>query len=312
MKKGVFVMTAAAVLSSCGGGGSGQQMEWSPAAQEQRTATGVALGQTELGTPTKPSVEYLRIRPSGSIFLDPPEVDDPAIFLRVRDSSGQNFDLHEEIKKKVENFGYRITPNAADATYIVQANVRLAQEVSALEKAKLDETKYGQDPSKIVKSVVKGAALGAGAGVLAGDSGKAALAGGVAGGILGGIIASSDESARQKRIKAKQGTKFYSVLVDIEIRERIKDGELRRQVDSSESLAEGATVQDGETFAGSSVGARSSSGASTQIRESYSETSEWKSHSIRIIGEAKGKLIAFADVHQDLAVKLADSIANLL
>lgn len=314
-----MALSMALILSSCGGGASLSPVKESEAAAKQKTATGISIGKTELGMPTEPSVEYLRTSMSNSIFLNPPEVDDPAIFVRVRDTSGNNFNMQKDVEERIKQLGYAITKNAKRAVYVVQANVRLAQEVSAFEIAKLDETKYGQDTSKIVESVAKGAAAGAalgiGAGALSdgdfGETAAAGLAGGLVGGLLGGVVASSKDAKRQERIAAKQHTKFYTVLVDIEVRERIQGGELKRQVRAESETDEGISATATEEFVGETVGGVSSRGSS-QTTESYTETSEWKSHKARIIGKAKGKLIAFDDVRKDFSDKIAASIAELL
>lgn len=277
----------------------------SPAAQAQATATGVPIGQTELGTPTQPSVEYLRVKTDRSVFLDPPEVDNPAVYVRVRDSSGRDWGLQKAVVSYIEAAGYSITRNAAKATYVLNANVLIAQEVSAFELAKLDETEYGQNTSAIVKSVAAGAVIGGLAGGVLGDA-QSATAGAIAGGLAGGILGSIDQSERQKRVAAKQQTKYYSVVVDVELRERIGSGaEVQRE--GTQTLEFSSSSTDG-------LGGSTTEGASENIEgqeiETFFETSNWKRHRIRVLGKAKGKLIAFQDVESDLAEKLARAISG--
>lgn len=294
-KKQVTAMLAIGAIFASGCATTGGEL--SVAAQNQATATGVPIGQTELGAPTKPSVEYLRIKTDRSIFLDPPEVDDPAVYVRVRDSSGRGWeDLQGAVIARVEAAGFAVTRNASKAIYVLNANILIAQEVSAFELAALDETEYGQDTSRIVKTAAAGALVGGLAGATLEDT-QTALAGAAAGALAGGILSSIDDKQRQKRIAAKQQTKFYSVIVDVELRERIKSGEVRRQ--GSQSLDFSSTQ-----LAGSSESIRGGES------ETFTETSEWKRHRTRILGKAKGKLIAFEDVQADFVEQLARSIAG--
>lgn len=144
--------------------GCATQPEWSEAARTQQTTTGVRIAP-DVGVPKTPSVEYIRVRMTDTIFLDPPEVDDPGIFLRVRNTSGQEaLDLHSAVAPKLHALGYRLVNNAKDAVYVLQANILFADEVSAAELAKLDETEFGTDIGSIVTGIGVGAGLGAAAG----------------------------------------------------------------------------------------------------------------------------------------------------
>ena len=294
---------AALLISACGSTGAPQL---SAAAAAQQTSTGVPVGQTELGSPTKPSVEYVRIKMSKSIFLNPPETDTPMVYLRVRDTSGQDLDLQEAVAARVRALGFGITRNAARADYTLNANVLYANEASALELAKLDETEYGDDVSGIVGNVLIGAAAGGVAGGVLGNS-PDAVVGAAAGGLLGGIYGAVKEKERKERITAKQNTKFYSVLVDIELRERLK-GEGVRQSNFSEE----SNVSSSQNSSGLGDTTSETSHTASSDKETYTETTQWRRHRTRIVAKAKGKLIAFGDVRQDFAERLAKSIAGLL
>ena len=301
------LILAMSLLSACGGGGTPQL---SPAAEKQYTESGIEIG-TETGVPTKPTVEYVRISTDRSIFLDPPEEDDPAVYVRVRDTSGQDWNLQQAVIDRVRRNGFRIAKSIRNAVYVLQANVLLAHEVSALELAKLDETEYGQDVSSIAKNALTGAAIGGVAGGLAGDS-EAAIGGALAGGLLGGILEASDQSNREQRLKAKQHTKYYSLIVDIELRQRAH-GIVRRSGSSSQSSSTGGSQDSssaGIALSGHQL-EESNESYSSEETETYSETSEWKRHRARILGKAKGKLIAFEDVQGDFAKKLTSAISDM-
>ena len=280
--------------------GCASDPEWSKAAKEQQTATGVRIAP-DAGIPEKPSVEYIRVRMTDTVFLDPPEQDDPGIFLRVRNTSGrESLDLlHRAVAPKVQALGYRLVNNPKDAVYVMQANILFADEVSAAELAKLDETEFGTDVASIVTGAVVGGALGAGGGALLGG-GKGAAIGAGAGAVLGGLSAAVADSARKERLAAKQLIKFYSLVVDIQLRERAKG---TVEIAGSSGLS-AERPSGGGAFSEHSAYSR-------QETQSYSETSQWKRYQTRIVGKAKGKLIAFKDVEQDFVEKLANSIAGV-
>ena len=281
-------------------GCASQPAQWSQAAMNQQTATGVRIAP-DAGVPTTPSVEYIRVRMTDTVFLDPPEVDEPGIYLRVRNTSGKEaLDLHGAVAPKLQALGYRLVNNATDAVYVMQANILFADEVSAAELAKLDETEFGADVASIVTSIGVGAGLGAAAGYGLGGGGKEAAIGGAAGALLGGIASTVRSNARKERMAAKQLIKYFSLVVDIQLRERSKG-----QVQIAGSSETSATRPSGG-------GAFSEHSAySRQETQSYSETSGWKRHQTRIVGKAKGKLVVFEDVQQDFVVRLANSIAGL-
>lgn len=283
-------------LTACGGRGplvTPEQM--SEAARTQTTATGVELGSTQFGVPKRPTVEYIRTKMTQSIFLAPPEVDEPAVYVRVRDTTGRGLDLHGYVVEQIKAAGYKITPNAAKAVYTLNANVLVAKEVTALELTQLDETQYGQDVSGIVGATVAGALSGGLSGAQSGE----ALAGAVVGGLIGGLYRSSKSAKRKRAITAQQYTKFYSIVVDIELRERVKNGVVKRVGSASEGSGVSSLNVTEKAF-------------SRQESETHTEESEWKRHRTRIHGRAKGKLIAFEDVRHDFAHRLAQSIAGLL
>ena len=281
-------------------GCASEPAQWSQAAMEQQTATGVRIAP-DAGVPKTPSVEYIRVRMTDTVFLDPPEVDEPGIYLRVRNTSGKEaLDLHGAVAPKLQALGYRLVNNAKNAVYVMQANILFADEVSAAELAKLDETEFGTDVGSIVTSVGVGAALGGAAGYGLGGGGKEAAIGGAVGGLLGGLVGTARSNARKERMAAKQLIKFFSLVVDIQLRERSKG-----QVHIAGSSETSATRPSGG-------GAFSEHSAhSRQETQSYSETSEWKRHQTRIVGKAKGKLVVFEDVQHDFVVRLANSIAGL-
>ena len=305
MKLAAFLPALALALSGCGG----KPLNYSDAARARQTDTGVRIGESESGVPTGPSVEYVRVAMDKSLFLDPPEVDDPAVYVRVRDTSGREWDLHSSVIARLQAQGFRITKNAARAEYVLQANILFANEVSAAELAKLDETEYGQDISDVVKTAALGAAGGALAGGLLDEGGTGGIAAGAAvGGLAGAAFGALGRSEREKRLLAKQATKFYSLVVDLEVRQRAKGGAVTRKGSSTtENVVE--SEQSAQDITGRELG--SGETVTSEETETYTETTEWKRHRARVVGKAKGKLIAFDDVKGEFADKLARAISGM-
>ena len=291
-----------AFLTGCAG-----QPQFSDAAMQEKTATGVEVKPSEAGRAMTPSVEYIRIKMERSIFLDPPEQNND-VYLRVRDTSGRDWGLpiQELVAQQITRNGFNIVNNASNAAYALNVNILFADEASAAEIAKLDETKYGQNISGIIGTALAGAAILAGTVALGGGDSTAVAAGAAAGAVAGGVASALRGNEREKLLKAQQETKFFSLIADIEVRERAKvsgkkeSSQAFRSVQSSGSDADLADDRDG---GGERI-------ARTET-ETFSEETNWKRYRTRLIGKAKGKLVVFKDVQHDFATKMAKSIGGL-
>ena len=288
----ILIFLTSLVLIGC----QSTQPQYSQAAQNQRTVTGVSIKSSPVGRALTPSIEYIRVKPQKSIFLDPPE-DNNKIYVRIRDTSDRewNIDMQTYVARQLKRNGLEVVKNAKDAAYSLQANILLAQGVSAAEIAQLDETQYGQSVSDIAKSAIGGALVGAGGASLLGGHQDTIAGAAVLGAITGGLLSYQKDAEKAELLKAQQETKFFSVVVDVEIRERIKGGLVTRKARAN--TADNRNLS-GETHSRSET-------------ESFTDTSTWKRYRTRINGKAKGKLVVFADVEQEFATKIAKSIGGL-
>ena len=278
------------------------QPQLSEAALRQQTDTGVRIGP-DSGMPTTPSVEYIRVRMTDTVFLDPPETTGtPGVYLRVRNTSGrEGLDLQGAVARELQLLGYRLVNNSTDAYYIMQANVLFADEVSAAEIAKLDETQFGTDVGSVVAGLATGAITGALVGNTIDSTNDSAVVGAVAGALIGGFTAASKDQRRKDLLKAKQYIKYFSIVVDIQLRERSK---------GYVNIAGGSDASATRPSGGGAFTEQSS--YSRQESQSYAETSDWKRYQTRVIGKAKGKLIVFDDVQNDFVKQLSSSLAGVL
>ncbi len=293
-----------ALLPGC----AGTQPQYSDAAMQERTATGVAVKPSEMGRAMTPSVEYIRIKMERSIFLDPPE-GNTDLYLRVRDTSGRDWGIPIEdlVAQEVTRNGFHVVRHAREAAYALNVNVLFADEASAAEMARLDETQYGQSITGIVGTALAGAALGAGGAALAGGDTTGIAAGAAAGAVVGGVANALYNSQRNELLQAQQETKFFSLVADIEVRERTTGDTVKRtgktRMTANQRAGSQADLADNRDGGGERI-------ERTEV-ETFSEESTWKRYRTRLTGSAKGKLVVFKDVEHDFAVKMAKSIGGL-
>ncbi len=299
----VILTTTLILLAGC----SQPQPQWSEAALQQQTGTGVQVRPSDVGMPQTASVEYIRVKTETSIFLDPPE-DNMNVHLRVGDTSGRDWgdlSIRDLVAQELGNRGYNVVTNAKNAAYSLQVNILLADAASGAEIAQLDETKYGQDVSSIAQSALAGAAIGGIGSGLAGGDMDAVAVGAVGGAVLGGVLKGLSNSRKKKLLIAQQQTKFFSFITDVVVSERVKggvhDSDVVRQYDDLESS------QNNDVY-GVNTGSDKLI-LSTKV-QTYEGRSPWRRHHSRMIGKAKGKLVVFEDVQKDFAVKMARAIAG--
>lgn len=292
----VLIVLSTVFLASC----AGKQPVYSQAAQQQKTATGVEIKASPAGRALTPSIEYVRTKMERSIFLDPPE-DNKKVYLRIRDTSDRdwNLDIEGYVAQQLNRNGFEVVKNARDTAYALSVNILLASEVSAAELAQLDETKYGQGVSDVAGSVLIGAVVGGGGAALLGGHQDTVAVGAALGAVAGGLLSYQKNKERDALLQAQQETKFFSVVIDIEVRERIKGGAVVSRQGTSNKQASARKQSAGDESVDSSE------------TQSYADTTTWKTHRTRLNGKAKGKLVAFADVEQEFASSIAKSIGGI-
>ena len=299
----IFYLTSACLLMV---GCAQQAPQWSQAALEQRTGSGVQVKTSEVGRAMSPSVEYIRVKMQRSIFLDPPE-GDTATYVRVRDTTGRSWNLEPYVISELQKNGFNVVRNAKNAAYVLQVNALFADEVSAAQLAQLDETEYGQSLTGLFGSVLAGAAIGGVGTALVDGDGTAVAAGAGVGAVVGGASNYLRNRERETLLKAQQETKFFSFVADVEVRERIKGGAVQRssvlEKETEVTAKTDADLADNRDGGGESIREES--------RQSWADETHWKTYRTRVVGKAKGKLVVFADVEQDFADRLAKSLSGL-
>lgn len=203
----------------------------------------------------------VQTRATESIFLEPVGPDKRIVFVSVRNTSDKDLDIKSRIVERLERSGYRVTSDPDQAQYMLQANV-------------LKVGKSNRDESdSFVEAGFSGGALG---GLLAGDSNR--TEGQVVGAIAGVII------------DAMVKDTLYTMVTDLQVRERPRGNEIVTQQQSGESTQ----------------------GSGTSVSQSSNPTTvEWKTYRTRIVSTANQVNLDFEEALPELEKGLIRSIAGL-
>ena len=244
-----------------------------------------------------------------SIFLEPPEEDEPGIYLRIRDTSGNDFELQNQVAQRLEDIGYKVVRNAKNASYVLRANILFAEEVSEAQLENINDSDYDQDIGSILGSAIVGGAVGGVADANIGSSSSLG-AGSVVGAVLGLAIGASKERKKEEDLKKKKATKYFSAVVDIEVRQRTPDGGevIRRGRTNTEQNIGSASV--GSSLTGNDIYVESDSTESEEV-DTYRSKSDWIRYKARVVATAKGKHITLRDIEHDLLDKLSKSLSGM-
>lgn len=202
---------------------------------------------------------------SETVFLDPVGPAKKTVFIQIRNTSDQQgVAIEEPIKIILAQKGYTVLLNPDDAHYLLQANVLKVGKSTPEETAGYLGAGFG------------GAVLGGMVGAYSG-SGRSALGGGLIGAAVG-IVG----NALVKDV-------YYSMVTDIKVSERAKDG---------------VVVSSAET----SVVSQGNSGTITQTTN---ETSNKKSWTTRVVSTANQVNLEFTEAQPKLIDGLSRSVAGI-
>jgi len=203
---------------------------------------------------------------SETIFLEPVEPDKRVIFVDVRNTSDKDINVQDVIINSLKARGYMITTSPQKANFMLQANVL------QVGKTDLREAKNALDGG------FGGAVLGAAAGYAMHDSNRNAAAGGLIGAALGVVgDALVDDT-------------FYSMITDVQIRERPLAGEMITQTQA-------ANIKQGS--------------ATTLKQDIQGGTAEWKTYRTRVVSTANKVNLDFEEAQPALQDALGRSLSGL-
>lgn len=203
---------------------------------------------------------------SETVFLEPMAPSKRVIYIDVRNTSDKEMNVREVISDAIRARGYTITDNPESANYMLQANI--------LQVGKTDL----RGSREALDGGFGGAVVGIGAGaVLSGANRDVAVAGliGAALGVLGDALV--DDT-------------FYTMVTDVQIRERPMSGEKMVQSQSA-SIKQGSSTSIAQSVTGMSA--------------------EWKTYRTRIVSTANKMNLEFEEAQPVLQNALAKSLSGL-
>ena len=140
---------------------------------------------------------------SKTIFLDPVSSSEKTVHVSIRNTSGKDLDISQQLRMALLSHGYSVVRNPESAHYLLQANIVNLDKMSVVASQRALGGGYG--------SAISGGVAGAGLAALAGNT-EAIIGGGVAGGLVG--------LAADSLVKDVN----YTLVTDVQISERLGHG----------------------------------------------------------------------------------------
>jgi hypothetical protein len=203
---------------------------------------------------------------SETIFLEPTEPDKKIIFVDVRNTSDKDINVKDNIIAALKANGYIITTSPQQANFMLQANV--------LQVGKTDL----RGAQSALEGGFGGAVVGAGAGYAMHNSGSNAAAGGLIGAAIG-VVAD-----------AMVDDTYYSMITDVQIRERPLAGEVVTQTQAAK-LKQGSATNVNQAIQGGKV--------------------DWKTYHTRVVSTANKVNLDFAEAQPALQDALGKSLSGI-
>ena len=255
----------------------------------------------------RPSVEYIRVKMGKSIFLDPPENEEPKVYVRIRDTSGHGFQLQRQVLQLLKENGFGRARSLKTADYVLQANLLFAEEVSEAQLQKINDSDYDQNITDFIGAAVVGGAVGGAADSVIGDN-SGLGAGSVVGSILGIVVAGQEAAKQQEELARKKATKFFSAVVDIEVRQKT-EGQVVRKGYSNLDQQTAQNSSQGSLLGNDSLS--ESDRTRTEEYDRYTAKSNWVRYRARVVASAKGKHIRLVDIQQQMTHKISSALGGL-
>ncbi|MDD2267133.1 complement resistance protein TraT [Sulfuricurvum sp.] len=203
---------------------------------------------------------------SETIFLEPTEPEKKVIFVDVRNTSDKDIAVKEILTNALISRGYSITTSPQKAYFMLQVNV--------LQVGKTDL----RGAQSALEGGFGGAVMGATAGYAMHNSNSNAAAGGLIGAAVG-VVAD-----------ALVDDTYYSMITDVQIRERPLAGEMVTQTQKAK-LKQGSSTNVDQDIQGGKM--------------------EWKTYRTRVVSTANKVNLDFAEAQPVLQDALGKSLSGL-
>lgn len=207
---------------------------------------------------------------SETIFLEPTEPEKRIIFVDIRNTSDKDIEVKTPIINALKGRGYIITDTPQKANFMLQANV--------LQVGKTDLREAQGSLSNGFGGAVSGGMIGATTNYAFNGTDRRTVAAGLAGAAIGFLgDALVDDT-------------YYSMITDVQIRERPLVGEVITQTQSAK-IKQGSSTSVNQEIQGGKV--------------------EWKTYRTRVVSTANKMNLDFAEAQPILQDALGKSLSGL-
>lgn len=211
---------------------------------------------------------------SETIFLEPTVPDKKTIYIDVRNTSDKDIDVKTSIVNALQARGYTITNSPQKANFMLQANVLQVGKCDLREANGALSNGFGGG----VGSAVAGGAVGAASSYAFNGTDRNAMAVGLAGAALGFIgDALVDDT-------------YFSMITDVQIRERPLVGEVITQTQAAK-IKQGSATNVNQDIQGAKV--------------------DWKTYRTRVVSTANKVNLDFVEAQPVLQEALGKSLSGL-
>ncbi len=208
----------------------------------------------------------VQTRMSETIFLEPMAASQRVVFVDIRNTSDKEMNLQPTIARELQMRGYTVTNDPQQANYVLQANVL------QVGKADLRNSQQALDGG------FGGAVVGATAGYAISGANRDVAVAGLVGAALGVVGDALVEDT------------YYTMVTDVQIRERPSAGEVVTQTQA-------ASIRQG---------------TATSIRENVQGIkADWKTYRTRVVSTANKMNLEFEEAQPALQEALAKSLSGL-
>lgn len=203
---------------------------------------------------------------SETIFLEPTEAQYKVIFVDVRNTSDKEINVKDSIINSLKSRGYTITESPQKAYFMLQANI----------------LQVGKSDLRSAQSALEGGFGGAVAGAAAGYAMHNSNSNAAVGGLIGaavGVVAD-----------ALVDDTYYSMITDVQIRERPMAGEVVTQTQAAK-IKQGSSTNVNQDIKGAKM--------------------EWKTYRTRVVSTANKVNLDFVEAQPVLQEALGKSLSGL-
>lgn len=206
---------------------------------------------------------------SESIFLEPTD-DAKTIYVQVKSTLSQDFDgLKTQLQQQLSHNGWEVVKTVASANNMVQINVLQAGQ------AKDEASAWGALNGGFGADILTGGLMGLAAGYATGSAGV---------GIGVGAVGSAASWVANQLVE----NVYFSMVTDIQVSVRSKDGQVTQNTESNLSQ-----------------------GSSSKVSQTINQKSDWLKYRTRIVSVANKVNLKFEAAKPELQAQIAKQVSGI-